>query len=191
MQSCRKSSLGTETITSSFSPFRSHPFITFHFIPPQSHIVTNPLPYHNKMLLFLALLQKNQAEALVKKSACCFTPICCLLDSKKQKQQTGQNWQPKEITETTWGTKYLCQKNKSSLLLVASLYIQLMTPNPHSSVEQAQQTADYKVHCKWSVLCVFDSSFITPEWSERYTGLGTVLPSWLSDTAAYLGEQPV
>lgn len=161
-----------------FSPFRSHPFITFHLIPPQSHSVTNPLPYHNKMLLFLALLQKNQAEALVKKSACCFTPICCLLDSKKQKQQTGQNWQSQmEVLKQCEEQNICAKKSKNSLLSMASLYIQLMTPSPHSSVEQAQQITDYKVSCRHRVLCMFDSSFIIPEWSERHTVLGTVLPS--------------
>lgn len=107
MQSCWKSSLGTKTITSSFSSFRSHLFIT------QSHRVTNLLPYHNKMLLFLVLLQKNQAEALVKKSACCFTPICCLPDSKKaETADWAELAEPKESTETVWGTKYLCQKEQ-------------------------------------------------------------------------------
>lgn len=139
MQSCWKSSLGTKTITSSFSPFRSHPVITFHSIPSQSHTFTNPLPYCNKMLLFLALLRKNQAEALVKKSACCFTPIFCLVDSKKQKQQTGQNWQSqRKVLKQCEEQNISAKKSKSSLLSVASLHIQLITPSPHSSAEQDQ-----------------------------------------------------
>lgn len=164
MQSCWKSSPGTKTITSSFSSFRSHLFITLYFIPPQSYTVTNPLHHHNKMLLFLALLQKNQAEALVKKAVLLLYTRLLPSSLKKQKHQTGENWQSQRKVLKQCEKQNICaKKSQSSLLSAASLYIQLITPSPHSSAEQAQQIAHYKVSCKHSVLCTFDSSFITPE----------------------------
>lgn len=142
----------------------------FHFIPPQSHTVTQIIFLTaTKCSYFLFCCKRIKLKHWQRSLLAALHPFFCL-DSKKQKQQIGQNWQSQRKVVKQCEEQNICaKKSKSFLLSVASLYIQLMTPSPHSSVEQAQQIAGNKVSCKHSVLCMFDSSFITPEWSERHT----------------------
>lgn len=138
-----------------FFPFQI-PFITFYFTHPQSYRVTNQLPYHDKTLLLLVLRQKNQAEALVKKSTCCFTPVCCLPDSKCRNSRLGR----------TKGKYWNSVRNKIPVpkkqeLPSLSSFSLCTAHDPKPTFICGTSPANCRLQGHLQMQCMFDSSFIT------------------------------